>query len=45
MGAANRGGQVSTFASHGVGVFKWLWVKNRYPKWVALVNGSMDQNL
>ena len=20
----------------------WLWVKNRYPKWVALINGNMD---
>ena len=24
---------------------KWLWVNNRYLKWVALVNGSMDENL
>ena len=24
---------------------KWLWVKNRYPKWVALVNGDKDYNL
>ena len=23
----------------------WLWVKNMYPKWVAPVNGNMDQNL
>ena len=23
----------------------WLWVKNMYPKWVALVSGNMDQNL
>ena len=22
-----------------VAVFMWLWVKNRYPKWLALVNG------
>ena len=24
---------------------KRLWVKSRYPKWLALVNGSMDYNL
>ena len=24
---------------------KWLWVKNRCPTWLALVNGHMDQNL
>ena len=23
----------------------WLWIKNRYPKWLALVSGNMDQNL
>ena len=23
----------------------WLWVKNRYPKWLALVSGNMDQNM
>ena len=22
----------------------WLWVKNRFPKWVALVSGNMEQN-
>ena len=29
----------------GVHAMIWLWVKNRVtPKWVALVNGNMDQN-
>ena len=23
----------------------WLWVKNRHPKWVALVNGKKDEHL
>ena len=23
----------------------WLWVKNMYPKWLALVNGNLDYNL
>ena len=23
----------------------WLWVKNRYPTWLALVNGNVDRNL
>ena len=23
----------------------WLWFKNRYPKWLALVNRTQDQNL
>ena len=26
-------------------ILKWLWIKNRYPKWLALVNGDMDQTL
>ena len=23
----------------------WGWVKNRYPKWLAMVSGNMDENL
>ena len=23
----------------------WAWVKNRYPKWLALANGNKNQNL
>ena len=38
--------QLAIKASHAKNMLlKWLWVKNRYRKWLALASGNMNQNL